>query len=55
MEDKIYERVLDSSIQSNFVAKLKLVMRFIKGITHQFKVTHQDLIDAGVYLRNRYD
>jgi hypothetical protein len=35
------------------VSRLKNVMIFIKNIIHEFKVTEQDLIDAGVISKRK--
>jgi hypothetical protein len=41
--------------QRDFGSRLLIVKSFIKRLIDQFKVTEQDLKDAGVYLRRMYD
>jgi hypothetical protein len=53
MEYYIAGQGSDSHIQRGFGLRLQIVMNFIKRLINQFKVTQQDLSDAGVYIRDR--
>jgi hypothetical protein len=44
------EQGSDSHIQRGFGRRLQIVMNSIKRLINQFKVTQQDLSDAGVYI-----
>jgi len=48
MENDYEQQVSDSNHYSGFRFRLHIMMNFIKSIINQFKVTEQDLIDAGV-------
>ena len=50
------QQVSDSNNHSGFGFGLQIVMSFIRNFINQFKVTEQDLIDAGVIsAKGRYD
>jgi hypothetical protein len=53
MENYNDERVINNDIQRSFGFRLHIVMSFIKRLINAFKVTQQDLNDAGVYIRGR--
>ena len=55
MENYNDEQISDINIQRVFWARLQIVTRFVKSLIYQFKITQQDLKDAGVYLRRMYD
>ena len=48
MENDYEQQVSDSNHYSGFRFRLQIVMSFIRNFINQFKVTEQDLIDAGV-------
>jgi hypothetical protein len=51
MENYKVKQGSDDTLQVEIESRLKIVMNFIKNIMNQFKVTRQDLKDAGVHLR----
>jgi hypothetical protein len=53
MENFNDEQVINNRIQRGFSLRLQIVMSFIKRLINAFKVTQQDLSDAGVYIRGR--
>ena len=55
MENNNNQQVTEDNIQRGFGFRLQNVMSFIKRLINEFKVTQQDLIDAGVHLRRMYD
>ncbi len=48
MENDYEQQCSDGNSQRGFGFRLHIVMSFIKSFINQFKVTEQDLIDAGV-------
>ena len=48
MENYFDQQGSDGNPQRGFGFRLQIVMSFIKNFINQFKVTEQDLIDAGV-------
>ena len=48
MEKDYKQQCIDGNSQRGFGFRLQIVMSFIKSFINQFKVTEQDLIDAGV-------
>ena len=48
MENYFDQQGSDGNPQRGFGLRLQFVMNFIKSFINQFKVTEQDLIDAGV-------
>ena len=55
MENYHDQQVTNANIQRGFMSSLQIVMSFIKRLINEFKVTKQDLIDAGVYFRGVYE
>lgn len=55
MENYHDQQVTGANIQRGFRSRLQIVMSFIKRLINEFKVTQQDLIDAGVYFRGMFD
>ena len=51
MENYKVEQGSDGTFQVEIESRLIIMMNFIKNIMNQFKVTRQDLKDAGVHLR----
>lgn len=52
MENYHDKQVTRAPIQRGFRSSLQIVMSFIKRLINEFKLTQQDLIDAGVFLRD---
>ena len=52
MENYHDQQVKSAPIQRGFRSRLQIVMSFIQRLINEFKVTQQDLIDAGVFLRD---
>ena len=48
MENDYEQQRSDGNSQRGFGFRLQIVMSLIKSFINQFKVTEQDLIDAGV-------
>jgi hypothetical protein len=48
MENNFDQQGSDGNRPRGFGFRLQIVMSFIKNFINQFKVTEQDLIDAGV-------
>ena len=55
MENYNDQQVSYVNLQRGLGFRLQIVMSFIKRLIYQFKVTQQDIIDAGVHLRRMYD
>ncbi len=55
METYHDEQGSGSNVQSGFESRLQIVMSVIKGLVSRFKVTQQDLRDAGVYIGRMHD
>lgn len=53
MENNQVELGLASFFQLRLALKVRIMMCFIRKLIHEFKVTDQDLHDAGVYIRGR--
>ena len=53
MENYNDEQVSNNNIQRDFGLRLQIVISYIKRLINAFKVTQQDLSDAGVYIRGR--
>jgi hypothetical protein len=53
MENYNNEQVSNNNIKRGFGLKLQIVISFFKRLINAFKVTQQDLSDAGVYIRGR--
>ena len=55
METYHDEQGSGANIQSGFGSRLLIVLSVIKGLVSRFKVTQQDLRDAGVYIGRMHD
>jgi hypothetical protein len=55
MENYNDQQVTGDNIQRVFGFRLKIVMSIIKRLINEIKVTQQDLIDAGVFIRENCD
>jgi hypothetical protein len=55
MENYNDQQVARDNNQRSFGFRLQIVMSFIKRLINDFKITRQDLIDAGVYFRGMDD
>jgi hypothetical protein len=53
MENYNDEQVSNNNIKRGFSLRLQIVISFIKRLINAFKVTQQDLSDAGVYISGR--
>jgi enamine deaminase RidA (YjgF/YER057c/UK114 family) len=51
MESNTFVQSSETIPKDDIASRWQILMQFIKNIIHQIKVTREDLIDAGVYLR----
>ena len=53
MENYNAQQVTGDNCQRSFSFRLQIVISYIKRFINEFKVTRQDLIDAGVFFREK--